>query len=285
LQVGTVSTVLFTTDPLLGDIQSSDGTLAIMNATYKSISRGPTSIFGKIQAAGFDPSEYIGCYNLRSYDRLADPALVKQMEATSGLKWQDVQAALARIYMHDPAEKGELKNNPVVRIMETATGESIKPEETKNAPRFIEAPVPETTQQGWEIVDRWRKAYPRNYPTGEGVAHCAMLGGDLHNEPWAGSEADETNAWITEETYIHSKLLIVDDRVVLIGSANLNERSQLGDRDSEIAIVIEDTDLVESRMDGRKHMAARFAHDFRKTLFKMHRACLCRRSAMLLTRF
>lgn len=57
----------------------------------------------------------------------------------------------------------------------------------------------------------------------------------------------------------HSKLLIVDDRKVLIGSANLNDRSQMGDRDSEIAIVIEDQELIESTMDGKKFMASKFA--------------------------
>lgn len=36
--------------------------------------------------------------------------------------------------------------------------------------------------------------------------------------------------------YVHSKLLIVDDRVVILGSANINERSMAGDRDTEICL-------------------------------------------------
>ena len=40
--------------------------------------------------------------------------------------------------------------------------------------------------------------------------------------------------------YIHSKLMIVDDCRVIIGSANINDRSMLGDRDSELAILVED---------------------------------------------
>ncbi|KAH0449699.1 hypothetical protein IEQ34_020391 [Dendrobium chrysotoxum] len=36
--------------------------------------------------------------------------------------------------------------------------------------------------------------------------------------------------------YVHSKLMIVDDEYILIGSANLNQRSLDGDRDTEIAI-------------------------------------------------
>ena len=36
------------------------------------------------------------------------------------------------------------------------------------------------------------------------------------------------------QIYVHSKLMIVDDSVVLCGSANINDRSQCGDRDSEV---------------------------------------------------
>lgn len=34
--------------------------------------------------------------------------------------------------------------------------------------------------------------------------------------------------------------MIIDDQKLIIGSANINDRSMLGDRDSEIAILIED---------------------------------------------
>lgn len=42
---------------------------------------------------------------------------------------------------------------------------------------------------------------------------------------------------ITEQIYVHSKLLIVDDRKMIVGSANINDRSLLGTRDSEIAVI------------------------------------------------
>lgn len=41
---------------------------------------------------------------------------------------------------------------------------------------------------------------------------------------------------VSEIVYVHSKLIIVDDRVMLIGSANINDRSLLGTRDSEIGV-------------------------------------------------
>lgn len=38
----------------------------------------------------------------------------------------------------------------------------------------------------------------------------------------------------TSQIYVHSKLLIVDDRIAVIGSSNINDRSLLGSRDSEV---------------------------------------------------
>jgi phospholipase D1/2 len=35
------------------------------------------------------------------------------------------------------------------------------------------------------------------------------------------------NRAVTEQIYIHAKLLIVDDRVVVIGSSNINDRSMV----------------------------------------------------------
>lgn len=44
---------------------------------------------------------------------------------------------------------------------------------------------------------------------------------------------------VSELIYVHSKLMIVDDMVAIIGSANINDRSLLGNRDSELAIVVQ----------------------------------------------
>ena len=43
-------------------------------------------------------------------------------------------------------------------------------------------------------------------------------------------------------TQVHAKLMIVDDRTCICGSANINERSQSGDRDSEVSTLLVDTD-------------------------------------------
>ncbi len=44
---------------------------------------------------------------------------------------------------------------------------------------------------------------------------------------------------VSEIVYVHSKLIIVDDCKVILGSANINDRSMKGDRDSELGVIIE----------------------------------------------
>jgi len=74
----------------------------------------------------------------------------------------------------------------------------------------------------------------------------------------------------TEQLYIHAKCIIVDDRVALIGSANINERSMLGNRDSECAAIVRDTDMISSTMGGRPYQVGRFAHTLRLRLMREH---------------
>ncbi|TBU47403.1 phospholipase D [Dichomitus squalens] len=74
----------------------------------------------------------------------------------------------------------------------------------------------------------------------------------------------------TEQVYIHGKVCIVDDRLAIIGSANINERSQRGDRDSEIAAVIRDTDMIDCTMAGKPFRVGRFAHSLRVRLMREH---------------
>ena len=74
----------------------------------------------------------------------------------------------------------------------------------------------------------------------------------------------------TEQIYPHDKIMIVDDRLVIIGSANINERSQRGDRDSELACVIRDYDMIDSTMAGMPYKVGRFAHRLRVQLMREH---------------
>uniref|UniRef100_A0A672PMY3 Phospholipase n=1 Tax=Sinocyclocheilus grahami TaxID=75366 RepID=A0A672PMY3_SINGR len=73
---------------------------------------------------------------------------------------------------------------------------------------------------------------------------------------------------VTELIYVHSKLLIADDNTVIIGSANINDRSMLGKRDSEVAVIFEDSETTPSVMDGQEYQAGEFALQLRLECFK-----------------
>eukprot|EP01080_Neovahlkampfia_damariscottae_P001007 gene1007-9913_t len=75
---------------------------------------------------------------------------------------------------------------------------------------------------------------------------------------------------VTELIYVHSKLMIIDDLYVLTGSANVNDRSLLGSRDSELSIAIEDEEYIKSEMGGESFHAGKFAISMRKKLWKEH---------------
>lgn len=74
----------------------------------------------------------------------------------------------------------------------------------------------------------------------------------------------------SSQVYVHSKIMIVDDCTTLIGSANINDRSLLGSRDSEIGVLIEDKELVDSYMGGKPRKAGKFAHSLRLSLWSEH---------------
>ncbi|XP_016418985.1 phospholipase D1-like [Sinocyclocheilus rhinocerous] len=83
------------------------------------------------------------------------------------------------------------------------------------------------------------------------------------------THADLDGRLVTELIYVHSKLMIVDDCTVIIGSANINDRSMLGKRDSEMAVVVEDTEFQPSVMDGESYQAGRFALSLREECFRL----------------
>ena len=74
----------------------------------------------------------------------------------------------------------------------------------------------------------------------------------------------------TEQLYIHAKCMIVDDRACIIGSANINERSMLGSRDSEVAAVVTDQQTIPSFMGGQPYEVGEFPHTLRMRLMREH---------------
>ncbi|CAI9119042.1 OLC1v1020696C1 [Oldenlandia corymbosa var. corymbosa] len=74
----------------------------------------------------------------------------------------------------------------------------------------------------------------------------------------------------TSQVYVHSKIMIIDDCTTLVGSANINDRSLLGSRDSEIGVLIEDKEMVDSFMGGKPWKAGKFSSSLRLSLWAEH---------------
>lgn len=57
---------------------------------------------------------------------------------------------------------------------------------------------------------------------------------------------------------------------VICGSSNINDRSQLGFHDSELSIVMEDTRILPSRMNGQEFAAGQHAATLRRMMWREH---------------
>lgn len=247
-----------------GDLRgdAATGTRAIMDYQYKSICRGEHSIFGQIQAQGVDPKKYIFFFNLRSFDRLNRTAALIETEKKTGIKYAQVQRAQAEEVMAsgihgvigDGGERDEhMGNEKQQEQLE------VEIEKALEAKKIFEAAMPKD-----------------GVKTTSSVAHYAMAEpGSLVDEPWDEEDPDsEIKNWVQEELYIHSKLLIADDKVVICGSSNLNDRSQQGDHDSELSIVLEDTRKIQSTMAGEPYEASYLATTLRRFLWREHMGLL-----------
>ena len=75
---------------------------------------------------------------------------------------------------------------------------------------------------------------------------------------------------VTEQIYVHSKLVIADDMCAVLGSANINDRSLLGDRDSEIAVLIHDkTEGFKKPITGKEPIpVSKAVHELRVQLWE-----------------
>lgn len=272
-----------------GDLRedAAIGTRAIMDYQYKSICRGEHSIFGQIANEGIDPTRYIFFFNLRSYDRLNRTSAVKKQEEESGIGYRDLQRAHAEevmgegIYGTVDAEGGRDAHMKEQYAQEGKPRRGVRERLMKkkdvdvksDRPDGGTSPQPAKIKQQFEAarhVHEQQQSGPLPAQTAT-VAHHALAGqGAVSELPWEGDAEDEVNHWIQEELYVHAKLLIADDRVVVCGSSNLNDRSQLGYHDSELSIVLEDGRRLASTMDGRPFDAGWHAATLRRYLWREH---------------
>ncbi|KAF5503442.1 Phospholipase D1 [Colletotrichum fructicola] len=246
-----------------GDLRddAATGTRAIMDYQFKSICRGEHSIFEQCRAQGVDPRNHIFFFNLRSYDRLSRTSAVEKREKDTGVKYLEVQRAQAEEVMGAGIHGTK---DPVAGERDTHMG-SVKDQSGNGRPQ--------EARDALDAKQKFEASLGENgHKTVYSVAHHAMANsGSIEEEIWDDEDPEtEIRNWIQEELYIHSKLLIADDRIVVCGSSNLNDRSQVGHHDSELSIVMEDTKHVTSTMNGQPYEAGWHATSLRRYLWREH---------------
>jgi phospholipase D1/2 len=214
---------------------------------------------------------------LRSYDRLnTTPAIISQ-EEKSGLKYKDIQNAEAEEIMgssthrttSNVAYRVKSDNSSLDTSLVTSSDDTgdLQKEHAVDQKRKFEDQKGAIGHPGEaESLDGQGK------PTANTVGQAAMLQTkSVSEEHWIdGAEDLERDNFVQEELYIHAKVLIADDRIAICGSSNINDRSQIGTHDSELSMVIEDTKLLESTMDGKPFQAGHIPVTLRRRLWREH---------------
>jgi len=220
-----------------GDLKSESSLRTIMAAQYRTINRGGSSIYEEIRKAGFNPTDYIRFYHLRVYDRINAPmdTLIAQMEANSGIKFGQAQVALARQWVGDSADPS-MPTQVAVKLPEPTSEGIVLSNKTEVKSETY--PLPRLYSDAVAVIEQFERGANalvgrRHDAVADTVGqHALQDETELGDEQWLGSEEEELNSYVSELSYIHTKLMIVDDRRVIMGSANLNDRSQKGNGDS-----------------------------------------------------
>lgn len=157
-------------------------------------------------------AEHIFFFNLRSYDRINKTKELVEQEEKSGVHYQDVQRANAERIMGESVhpnvgEEGDLHehNYHISKKEQESKIDSVR--------RFEEQ-----REQAYDGE--------REIKSSDNIAQNAMLNQQkVSEEYWDDEDPEkEKENFVQEELYVHGKVCIVDDRIVICGSANINDR-------------------------------------------------------------
>lgn len=137
---------------------------------------------------------------------------------------------------------------------------------------FMSSRFDETTAEKQDKFNRYAQFELDSVQNGtkSTISDSAMqMASRVSEQGWyfSNNEADHI---VFELLYIHSKLIIIDDNVVLCGSANINDRSLEGDHDSEICLIVEEPQIHQSMVNGQPAMVSKFATSLRRQLMRKH---------------
>ena len=144
---------------------------------------------------------------------------IKSIEELSGITFHEAMTALARIYVG----RDEEYNPPTETTVVLPTGGLVDQLSASGQQPVMKTEtykLPQSYEEAQEIVDRWHRAAISLREGGDisdnVVQHTMEDRTNLHDEQWLGTSEEEKAAYVSELLYIHSKVMIVDDRRVIV---------------------------------------------------------------------
>lgn len=159
--------------------------------------------------------EHIFFFNLRSYDRINKTEKLVEQEELSGVSYQDMQRAEAEEIMSESIHPSIGKDGDrTERDYSDHSADPAKMEKRVDQLRRFEAQREKAYGEQKEIKSK------------DSIAEDAMLNQKkVSEEIWENEDPEtEKENFIQEELYIHGKVCIIDDRTIICGSANINDR-------------------------------------------------------------
>jgi phospholipase D1/2 len=161
----------------------------VMHQQYVSISRGGNSILERLRDANINPEDYISFYSLRTWDKIKS-----NFDYNSRFKGKQANG------------QGSFDEN-MERVNSTAEGVSGK----ANGPTRSNSKKGRQHKKSRSVGSIGTRRSDETF--GEDMVRSGTLSSTNSLEM-----NDGRMDYVTELLYIHSKLLIVDDRIVICGS-------------------------------------------------------------------
>ncbi|KAL7752474.1 Phospholipase D1 [Sorochytrium milnesiophthora] len=261
----------------------------VMNFQYESISRGEFSLFGKLRSMDIEPDEYITFFSLRSYGCIAPggnattlnpqkpPTDAVAQEAALPLT-EDMEGSVQlESEMGDEQRSMADTRRASVNSLSLAIPRNTQPAGASTTDLYDSptSPTQPRRRRRSSTLTRLANILKPNASSSDSQnGDAATVGPTSPALPADPNGPPSGKRFVSEQCYIHAKLMIVDDRAMICGSANLNDRSMLGYRDSELAFVIEGGPAKQIQMDGQQITVSRFVHELRMRLMLEHLGAL-----------
>lgn len=175
---------------------------SVAHYQYLSISRGGFSVLEKLQQANIPAEEYIGFYSLRNWGQ------IKSQPRQSGTTTTSPRASAA-------SKEDSFYNSPPDSAATTVVGSTNTSSDMLQ--KRLEAAG--LVRSGSKKRNRARTIMINN-----GISSRTGAAGSVE-APLPRSRSGDYNDgrmnYVTEQVYIHSKLMIVDDKTVICGSGQL----------------------------------------------------------------